>query len=266
MVYRWLVFFIGILCLTFSFNNMVVATSNLLKNPSFELDDSLSSWKKNIYSNEDQVEFSIEKNGTTFGNKSLTISSFVPNDVRLVQTINVDQNMLYRFSAWLKVKDVPKGSKGANLSVIGELVTSLDIHGTEEEWQYRELYISTGDTTSLNLSIGLGGYGSLNSGEASFDNIVLEKVSSMPEGSLSISLQQESTDESTPKKEAGSSKPIIPLYLVYLSFFVSFVTILLFFIYVWYFEKEKTIVLPSNESDLLDSSYERDYSSDEDLT
>jgi len=49
------------------------------------------------------------------------------------------------------------------------------------------VYIKTGENVeTIKVSLGLGGYGNLNTGKASFDNVMLEKVDNVPDGARCV--------------------------------------------------------------------------------
>jgi len=88
------------------------------------------------------------------------------------------------------------------LSLEGVTTYSKDIRGTVDEWQYTELYIKTGENVeTIKVSLGLGGYGNLNTGKASFDNVMLEKVDNVPDGARCVIV--ENPDNTSSDKHTG---------------------------------------------------------------
>ena len=78
---------------------------------------------------------------------------------------------------------------GANLSVEGILDKSLDIKGTNKNWQQVELYGRPArEQSGFFITLGIGGYGSLNTGKAWFDDVQIEESAEPPSGVRVIDL------------------------------------------------------------------------------
>jgi dolichyl-phosphate-mannose-protein mannosyltransferase len=117
------------------------------------------------------------------GQSAVRIVNAQANDSRYWQEVQVQENQAYRLSGWIKTVDVGDGRRGANLSIEGRVETSPDIRGTTADWQYVELYVYVNPgVKSLKATAGIGTYGDLNTGSASFDDIRLEAVASIPAG------------------------------------------------------------------------------------
>jgi hypothetical protein len=168
------------------FYQCAFAAENLLKNPSFEdINNNMPvGWYTWVWDYKPgTVEFFVEQEGSRSGQNYVTIENKEGRDSRYYQEVAVNSNSCYKFSAWIKTQNVSDNVLGANLSLEGITAHSRDVKGTVDEWQYAELYIRTGEgVNTLKLSLGLGGYGNLNIGKASFDDAVLEEVDSIPEG------------------------------------------------------------------------------------
>jgi len=120
----------------------------------------------------------------------LRISAATPNDARFAHEVAVEPQTLYRFACRARAEHVGSGARGAGISVSGILEGSPDIKGSSSEWQTLEFYGRTGaDQHTLSVTVGIGGYGSLNSGAALFRDVTVEKVGSPPAG-ISIALLQ----------------------------------------------------------------------------
>lgn len=206
------------------------ADNNLVKNPSFEnANGSMpADWQYNGWDKKPgATELKYENDLFHSGGKSITIINNSMNDARFSQAVDVKENTLYKLSCWVKTENVGTGqnSKGANISIDGKLETSKDIKGTNEKWEYIEMYAVTGNgVNSIKLTIGLGGYSSSNSGKASFDDVSLEEVSSIPQGAVSAILGNSSSTNTnnssssnnnasknastTPKKLPGPPKAV----------------------------------------------------------
>ncbi|MBA2133380.1 phospholipid carrier-dependent glycosyltransferase [Capillibacterium thermochitinicola] len=127
------------------------------------------------------TEFHWDDTQSYTGQKSVCIVNNEPNDARYKQQIRVKGDTYYRLSCYVKTENVGHDHKGANISVEGIIDTSQDIRGTTDQWTYIEMYGRTGRRQeTLTVTVGLGGYGSLNTGKAYFDEVVVEEVTSLP--------------------------------------------------------------------------------------
>jgi dolichyl-phosphate-mannose-protein mannosyltransferase len=113
----------------------------------------------------------------------LRITAATPDDARFVRELAVEPDTVYRFSCRVRTEYVGSTARGAGISVSGILEGSRDIKGTSGGWHSVDFYGKTGaDQRRLSVTVGIGGYGSLNSGSAWFEDIKAEKVSNAPPG------------------------------------------------------------------------------------
>ncbi|NLP14569.1 MAG: carbohydrate-binding protein [Clostridium sp.] len=186
MLKKMIISIISVALFCVMFYQWAFATENFLQNPSFEDTNNNMpiGWYTWVWDYKPGiVEFFVEQEGSRSGQNYVTIENIEARDSRFFQEVAVNSNSCYKFSGWIKTENVKEDVLGANLSLEGITVRSRDIRGTVDEWQYTELYIKTGEgVNTLKLSLGLGGYGNLNTGKASFDDMVLEEVDSIPEG------------------------------------------------------------------------------------
>ena len=120
----------------------------------------------------------------------LRIIAATPNDARFVHEVTVEPQTLYRITCRVRSQDVVSGARGAGISVIDILEGSPDIKGSSNEWQMLEFYGKTGpDQRKLSVTVGIGGYGSLNSGTAWFRDVTVAKIGNAPAGIPIASLQ-----------------------------------------------------------------------------
>ena len=173
------VLFLLPLVFLFAAANIGVAGENLLKNGSFEdISDSLPSvWSTDIYGKDfTGVRFFVENKGAYDGNNYVTIENIRPNDAKLIQTVKVKPNTVYKLSCRIKAEGIGENALGANITVFYILETSKDFKDTGRKWEYVELYGRTGKKQdNLIVTARLGGYGNLNTGKASFDDFRLEQ-------------------------------------------------------------------------------------------
>ncbi|HHV28749.1 hypothetical protein [Acetivibrio mesophilus] len=173
-------------------------TVNRLFNGSFEflVNGSPANWVMEWFDRSDGATvFAVETADPQLGEKYATITNNVPNDSRYVQTVNVEENKKYKLSCYIKTENVSEEGKGANLSITSQLVTSERIKGTTDGWKYVEMYavIEEGVST-INVSVGVGGFSGLSTGKASFDNVMVEEVETIPEGAPCAIIKPENNE------------------------------------------------------------------------
>ncbi len=169
--------------------------NNLLKNPGFEDADKPYSWDQDIWEASDgQKEIKVVSDVFHSGKQCAVIINTKEGDSRLKQTVDVEPDSIYKISGWIKTENVGEEQKGANFSIYMLQVTSTDVKGTTD-WKYIEMYGRTGKSqTSLTVTAGLGGYGSLNTGTAYFDDISVEKVDSVPVDAVELPFYSNETN------------------------------------------------------------------------
>lgn len=156
---------------------------NLLQNGGFELVDSQGkgiAWKKDFW--QPTSRLGLTKSKSRGGSNAAFLYADKENDIRLVQTVQVKPDTLYRFSGWVAVRGVPEKGLGANLCVMGGFVHSKGVTGTTA-WQYLELVFKTGRQQSqVTVGARLGYFGDTTRGTAFFDDLELVEVTdpSMP--------------------------------------------------------------------------------------
>jgi len=221
----------------------IFSTENLVKNPSFEnIQDNvpenwtISAWDKNPGT----TEFTVEKNIAHSAKKSFCIKNKKPNDARLVQNIKVMPDKFYKYSAFVLAKNCGSKSLGAVLSFTGKMETSTDLKETNNKWQKLELYFFTSDLLEVNITAGIGGFSSTNTGTAYFDDISVEEVLSVPQGAKLVNF----TKEIKPKTEKPEQKkirgPTIELYIFSLTAILILIISILYYLF-FIRNKKKTI-------------------------
>jgi dolichyl-phosphate-mannose-protein mannosyltransferase len=178
------------------------ASENLLGNGSFEeiTSDIPTLWSTMVYE-DGKTNFTIGQDGPHSGSSYITIESTQANDARWVQKIKVKASTPYKLSGWVKTENIGTNAKGANITVEGITDSSVDIKGTSEQWQPLEMYIKTDKKQEeLTFTARLGGYGSANTGKASFDDLAVEEIAAAPEGANVIQF-------GAAIKQAASSTP-----------------------------------------------------------
>jgi hypothetical protein len=180
----------------------VFATENLVKNSSFEegTGGMPSDWISNAYVKSPGItDFKWESDNAHSGNKYVTIINSADNDSKFKQDVSVKENAMYKISCWTKTKNVGTRNKGANISVEGKFETSPDVRGTNGKWENIAMYVKTGKgINSMKVIAGIGGIGSMNTGTASFDDVVVEEVDSIPGGVVAANLNIEKPVPASP--------------------------------------------------------------------
>lgn len=127
---------------------------------------------------------------------SMKIAADADNDARLVWTVKVEPKSTYMISCWVRTEDVGYHGAGANISLLELTCRSYDISGTND-WRQIVWYGITGPgQRTLNLTLGLGGYASANTGTVWFDDAAVEKVKEVPAGTAAEPLYvQDTTDD-----------------------------------------------------------------------
>ena len=148
------------------------AEGGLITNGSFAGDAVPDGWTVTAYRDE---AFEIIRDGD-----ALYINAYDPNDVRLTQTIAVEPDTVYVFTADISCGNV-LGGKGAclsidNYSIDGSYIYSTPLTGTCG-WQNVTLVFRTGpEQTVVNAALRLGGYSEMSSGTAGFRAPLMEKA------------------------------------------------------------------------------------------
>lgn len=159
------------------------ATVNLLKNGGFEEINNTFQPKKWKFEYWQEGSFgAVTDKKIHSGKRALLLQSETGNDIRMVQTIKVKPNNIYRFSGWVATENVTENITGVNLSIMLEncWIQSPSVNGTND-WRPIELIFRThASMNEITLAIRLGYYGSNATGKAYFDDFKLENVNKQP--------------------------------------------------------------------------------------
>lgn len=151
----------------------------------------LFGWKIYNY----RAEFESQNNVSTFGavhidgRDALKISSESVNDARIYRELRVQPGAFYKITVSIKTDNVSEGA-GANLSGYKMNGKAFSTNGTTD-WRTTSVYLETlKDQKTVNISLGLGCYGSECSGTAYFSDLIIEKTSweKIPEGTVTLKL------------------------------------------------------------------------------
>lgn len=225
-----------VIILLFYAASITGADSNLVQNGSFEngSDSTPAFWQTGAWDKSpDTTEFKFESGNAHSGGKCVTIINNKVNDSRYSQPVNVAENKMYKLSCWVKASNIPKDKKGANISLDGKLESSPDVWETNGGWQQTTMYAKTGPgVTSFIVTIGIGTYGSINTGRASFDDVSVEEVSSIPDGAIVCNLtntteQQSNTENNNTGNNSGSPTSIIG-WILFIGIFVIIIVFVLY--------------------------------------
>lgn len=219
---------------------------NLLANPGFEeiANGGPAGWYQNVWDKNDKVtELKVDDTEKHSGSKSLLVINNSVNDARFVQDIKVDENSYYKLSCYVKTENVGNDKKGANISVVGLGDTSNDIKGTSNSWQYIEMYGKTNKGQSnLQVSVGLGGYNSTNTGKAWFDDVTVEKLDAAPSGVAVSNLfrADDSSSSNQNNSQSQNNQPVVdasktayanPLVAYFIIFLIVFIVLFILVVF-----------------------------------
>lgn len=198
------------------------AAGNLLVNGDFEQSENgmPSGWTIEAWVKDEGVtDYGVDREAAYTGEQSAIIQSVSDNHARLVQEIRVKPNTTYRFSGYVKTEGLDESATGAHLYIDGTALYYPQFHDTKGEWAYLEFYGKTGENQKkLLFGASLGGYGSVNSGQARFDALSAEEMSAAPE-SVEVFPLEPSSVEGGSAEAVESVKVSILSTLMYAALF-----------------------------------------------
>ncbi|MGI6172841.1 MAG: glycosyltransferase family 39 protein [Christensenellales bacterium] len=165
------------LCLLFALPSH--AEGNLLANGGFE--DGEISWLRDMWNGDTGVSYLAISEGAYSGKYCAMVENVDLNDARYVQEVSVQPDTLYRISCMVRAEGCGEDAKGANISVKGTFASSESVYDTGNGWTKLELYGITGEKqTSLTVMARVGGYSSVNTGKAWFDDFEMYEADDVP--------------------------------------------------------------------------------------
>lgn len=200
------------------------AAANLLKNAGFEnvTDGVPEHWGHDAYLKEEHLTtYSPDSSKAHTGSYSAMLHNKEANHSRWTQPVSVKPDTVYKISGYVLTEGVGADATGAHLFVEGVAVTYPQLTDTGGKWEYIEFFARTGkEQSSFTLGASLGGYGSINTGKAYFDDLSVEKVSKAPAGTEVFSLTPTAPGEpaAVPASEAG----VLPLIVLAALFGILF--------------------------------------------
>lgn len=152
------------------------ASKNILENGDFSDGNGQSSvkgWNVQTFAGSGTLKHVVDDDKDA---PYVTLTTNEESDFRLIQTIQAKPNTTYKFSGKIKTDGIKnKNNTGAILSVTYSQSFTDSVYNTKGKWKYVEMYIMTNtQKTFFDISIGIGGHSSLNSGTASFKDLKLE--------------------------------------------------------------------------------------------
>lgn len=180
---------------------------NLQNNGLFE------SWETEAYLRvSDITDFKVSNEDE---NRIAVITNHDANDARFLQVIKVHPDTLYHLSGKIKAK--ADGGLGANLSIADVYVFSNSVYDTQDEWVSVSLYGRTGkNQREVTIYARLGGYSGEAVGTASFDQVSLVAVDSVPDDFVITLWEKPQKQELGKTADRRSPGPAAP-YLLALS-------------------------------------------------
>ncbi|MGD0074474.1 MAG: hypothetical protein ABSD31_09045 [Candidatus Binataceae bacterium] len=111
----------------------------------------------------------------------LEVKNSKPNDARWMQSLDLEPGWYY-LSVEVRTEGVGDKATGASLSIMEDGAMSNDVHGTAP-WHEIGMYLKIGKRGGdIEIACRLGGYSSLNTGEAFFRNVKVVRVAAPAEG------------------------------------------------------------------------------------
>ena len=178
----------------------------LLINESFEQSNTLPSdwqfehWLPDVSAAEIQSQTAAD------GKHSLHLSSTQANHAYVKKTIAVQANQTYLFQAKIKAIGADAGKLAAVIGIDGNADASEAVYDNQA-WQTRQLYIKSGDATSLTVLLGLGHYANNNLGDAWFDDVSVRQVDLIPAGAKVLELSPPAAAAEPPSQHRPDTSP-----------------------------------------------------------
>ena len=182
---------------------------NLLENGGFSSDDGdlPAGWRRDMWMTDVGISIlTVDPDG--YEGSCVTVTNVDENDARFAQTVSVEPDRIYHLYGMVRAEGCDEAGYGATLSIADVFVYSESVYDTGGEWQYVELYGRTGPKqTELTVFARVGGYGSLSTGRASFDDVVLEAVDEAPGDAVVYDLWREDTGSGSSTSTADNGEP-----------------------------------------------------------
>ena len=184
---------------------------------------SIDGWSQYNYAKDYQAitnRSTITLTDQGFDGQCVKIESRDKNDARIYQKLAVKPEASYmvQFDTLYEnidanAQDSEKGA-GLNISVKDGQQRTGGFYGSVDTWQTITAYFTTvKDQKSVELTIGIGGYGAESSGTAYIDNVRVEQVDSIPEGAAQFSAATSSSGGDS-QSAPSASKWMTLLFLV----------------------------------------------------
>ncbi len=203
------------------------AASNLLKNDSFEnvTEGAPADWQHDAYLKDEHItSYTLDNTEAHTGTYSAVLENKEANHSRWTQVITVKPKSTYKLSGYVKTEQIGPDAAGAHFFVDGVAVSYPEVKDTGGKWAYISFYAKTGkDQKSITFGASLGGYGSINTGKAYFDDVSVEKVSKAPSGAEVFSLV--ATDTGQGADPSDTTVSVVPLVLFAVLFSLFFALI-----------------------------------------
>jgi putative membrane-bound dehydrogenase-like protein len=164
---------------------------NLVANDSFENERDGKPLEWNTATHSGRGELTLGNVGHS-GSRSAKISSTAGGDISWSQRVNVEPNVNYKLTAWIKTEDV-QGAMGALLNMhelqSGTPVRTKPVTGTKD-WTEVETEFNGGDNKTLTINCLFGGWGR-STGTAWYDDVKLvqQSAATMLPGALGTTVR-----------------------------------------------------------------------------
>lgn len=130
---------------------------------------------------------SVVSGGGADGAAFLRIESSRPNHARVIFPVAVTPGGTYEIKAMLRCRGARPDAAAAAIGLDNQTTVSVPVR-TDDQWQAASLFVAVGGQTSIDVTLGLGNFGSLNQGSADFDSVVVAPAASVPSGMPVVAL------------------------------------------------------------------------------
>ena len=170
-----------------SSDGSLIENFNFEKGEGSSIDDwELYNYHKDFENDSSCTTISLVKHSGTDG-QCVKIESKKDNDARIYQEISVKGNAKYKvqFDAFYENVDKGVSENGAGLNISSKkgFGKTGGLYGSVEEWNTITAYFTTKEKQeTVELTIGIGGYGEESAGTVYIDNVKVTEVQGIPDG------------------------------------------------------------------------------------
>jgi dolichyl-phosphate-mannose-protein mannosyltransferase len=222
------------------------AEGNLVVNPGFEEGEegAPSGWTQDAWiAGDSSGRISVQSEEVHSGSRAAVIENLEPNHLKWIQSIAVTPDTYYKISGWVKVVSTGETGTGANIFVVGIADGYPSTVDTAGDWQYLEFYGQTGpEQSEMGIGVSLGGYSSLITGKAYYDDVTVEPLDAAPAGQDILSLDSGAVNQGESADSEAAPHKVSPAKLLLIS---SLFTVFFAFLYHRAFRSRRLLDQPA---------------------